>query len=159
MPMQLAGELTSDLVTARGLNTIRREMNRDTGRYVVDTILSVKTTRSAYYEYPGIVNPRTPAYARRKRAQVGHDIPNVLTGRTREFVPANARVTATANGGRVYLRGPHPWREAQRQEWEAISARQRDRMAKRQERFFAAAIEKPEHRRRRRVRDAQGRFI
>jgi len=143
-------EFTSDLVTPRTHARIMRDINRDTGEYVRDTIVPRKFTRQAYLEYPDVVRRRTKKYAERKTRQVGHDIPNVLTGRMRDEVPARSRVTATQHGGRVYIRNYFPMRESTRQELEVMNKRDRDRIRARALRMYEKETNRPENRRKRR---------
>lgn len=173
MPVQLGMTFESDLVTARTLNRIRGENNERTGKDIVQYVLPAKFKTQAYAEYPGIVRPRQRKYARWKRAKVGHDIPNVLTGKLRDSLKAGrggVRLTWTANGGRAYIR--FYWasagkmvggklvksgaRASQRQEMEAVSDRQRDMLAKRQVERFTAAVNDPANRRKRAIRKARG---
>lgn len=167
MVVAIQTSMTTNLVTARQLNTIRREINRATGQYIIDKVLPVKFTRSAYYEYPGIVKRRSKGYTARKRKQVGHDIPWRLTGASARDIPASAQITATANGGRVKLRANwagkatqkrggkiarRGMRESQRQELEAVSQRQVERIARLQEKMFLAAINDPKNQRKRKLK-------
>lgn len=158
MPVQMSGTFETDLVTPRTLNTIRRNMNEATGKDVVRFVVAGKFRPSAYSEHPGVVRRRSQKYAAWKLKKVGHATPNVLSGRTRALLSTpgpHARITKTANGGRVYLKAPphiKAWRESTRQEMEAVSPRQRDMLARRQEEFFGKAINDPKNRRKRRVR-------
>jgi len=169
MPVQLSMEMSSDLVTARTLNRIRRENNERVGKDIVQYVLPVKFTRQAYTEYPGVVRPRRRDYAKSKRARVGHDIPNVLTGKLRDTLRAGGsgyKITRTAKGGKLKIR--FYWagagrmeggrvirsgaRESQRQELEAVSDRQRDMLAKRMRDRFIAAVNDPANRRKRKIK-------
>ncbi len=152
MPVQLSTKFETDLVPARALSRIRRDVNRAGGKHVVESQLPGKFKTSAYRDYPGVVRKRSQKYTAWKRKKVGHEIPNVLSGRMSGYLPANARITATANGGRVYLRNYFPMREATRQEMEAVSDRGRDRMAAVMEREFVKQIHDPANRRKRSVR-------
>lgn len=152
--MQLSVELTIDTMTKAMLRKALREVNRAAGNHIVDTVLRRKFTTQAYMEYPGIVRNRGGRYTRRKQRQVGHNIPNVLTGRMKMSVLGlgGSRVTATANGGRVYIRNYFPMREAQRQELEVMNNRDRKRIADFMGDELRRLSRKPEYQRKRRVK-------
>lgn len=168
MVTQLHAKFETTLMTSRNLNSVRRDINQKTGEWIVTKKLPVNFSRSAYYEYPNVVRKRSKAYAKWKKNKVGHDIPWRLTGASAQQIPADAKargITKTANGGKVKLRArwggkaltkkgggfaKQGMRESQRQELEAISPRQRDRMAKLQERLFADALKDPKNLRKRR---------
>jgi hypothetical protein len=170
MPVQLSAKFETDLVAPRTLATILREQNRATGRDIIRFVVRGKFSRSAYSEHPGVVRRRSAKYAAWKSKRVGHDIPLVLTGALKAALSNEgqyAKITATRNGGRVYLRAPwsgagkakrgggftkQGFRESVRQELEAVSPRQRDMLAKRQEAYFEKAINDPKNRRKRRKR-------
>jgi hypothetical protein len=170
--LQLSMEMNTDFVTARTLNTIRRGVNVFAGQSeIVGRIVPTKFTKSIFYDLPGIALPRSAKYTRRKLLKYGTDLPNVRTGQLRRDMPATAKVTATANGGRVLLRvyfagklkgarlvngkwvgARQGLSERHRQEFENIGSRQRDRLAKAVEREFVRQINDPAHRRKRAVK-------
>ena len=170
MVVQLAAKFTSDLVTAGTLNRIKRENNERTGDDIVQYVVPSKFTRSAYSKFPGVVRRRNKNYRKWKERKVGHDIPNVLTGKLKETFRAGGsgiRITRTANGGRVIMRVY--WaaagrlksdgtlvksgiRESQRQELEYVSPEQNDMLAKRQADRFVKAVNDPKNRRKRSLR-------
>jgi hypothetical protein len=164
----LSGTLESDLVPERRLNTIRRENNRFVATdQVIGKALPTRFSERIRYEIPHVFRERGQKYNRRKMRQYGHTIPNVLTGRSKREMPATAKITATATRGSVRLRAPWAGKaktkrdggfakqgmtEQQRMEFETLSRREVDRMAKAAERRFVSEISKPENRRKRRVR-------
>jgi hypothetical protein len=153
MVMQVSFRFTTDTVTVRNIPTIMRETNRATGEWVRNQVTKSKFQKSAYSEFPGIVQQRSKKYRAWKMKKVGHDIPNKLTGLSEWMVPAGAYVTATSSGGRIrYKAPPHigKWREAQRQEFEALSDRQRNRMAQIQETHATNLMKQERFRRKRR---------
>lgn len=145
----LSLNLTTDTLTKRGVNKARRATNEAAGDYVLEKVVPSKFTRSAYYEG---TQRRSRKYAERKLRKVGHDIPLVYTGRMKRHVRRNARATATANGGRVYLKNYFPMTREMRGELERLSARQVERLAKFMERDFAEQVGKSENKRTRRRR-------
>lgn len=155
MAMQLNMEFTTDLVNKRTLNTILRDTNRQVGRYVGKTVLPYKFNRYAYTAYPGIVKPRAEKYAKRKWRRLGHNIPNVYTGVMKRYVlseGAGHTITATRNGGRVYIRNYFKMRESQRQELEALNDTDRGKMAKTAEEYFMRQIGLKKNQRKRAVK-------
>lgn len=64
---------------------------------------------------------RSRRWQKRKQRLVGHQIPNVFTGRTRIAVLGSARVTATQTRMRILLRGAFPMRREQWSELKAIA--------------------------------------
>lgn len=64
---------------------------------------------------------RTAKYQKRKARQVGHQIPLVLTGRLRDHIQSNVRITATATRARLTTRGYFPMRTEMRAEIETLS--------------------------------------
>ncbi|MFH5806330.1 hypothetical protein [Alienimonas sp. DA493] len=149
--------MTTNQVTKAVLNRILRETNREAGDWIVEKILPAKFEVSAYHE--GTAEPRTRQYVERKRKKVGHNKPLVYSGETRRFVLANARVTATANRGRVKIKAPFPMPAKMRQELEAVSPRQSDRLADFMVRTLTQKLEAPENQRKRRRRNSAGQSI
>lgn len=139
-------------VPASKLRTIHREVNRSLGRWVVTVQIKKKFTRSAYFEYPNVVRRRSPKYRAAKLRQVGHDIPNRFSDRMAVFVPANARPTATASGGRVYIKNYFPMRVHQRQELEVLSRRDVAAMKRLGRDELTKAVNDPANRRKRAIR-------
>jgi hypothetical protein len=172
MVAQISVTMTTDLVEPRNLNRIRNGVNRFAGEeQIVKKFLPNRFTLGIYNELPGTARPRSRNYTRRKLRQVGHAIPNVLTGRLRRDMPATARVTATTNGGKVHLRAywagtakttpdgrviRQGMRESQRQEFETLGPRERQRLAKAMEREFLKQINDPANRRKRRRKGGAG---
>ena len=170
MVVQIAAKFTSDLVTAGTLNKIKRDNNERTGEDIIQYVQPTKFTRSAYSKFPGVVRRRNKNYRRWKERKVGHDIPNVLTGKLKETFRKGGggyRITRTANGGRVIFRvywaaaGRYKSdgtlvksgiRESQRQELEYVSPEQSDMLAKRQADRFVKAVNDPKNRRKRSLR-------
>ena len=170
MVVQLAAKFTSDLVTASTLNRIKRENNERTGEDVIQYVQPPKFTRAAYSRFAGVVRKRNKNYRRWKQNKVGHDIPNVLTGKLKETFRKGGggyRITRTANGVKVIFRvywaaaGRYKSdgtlvktgiRESQRQELEHVSDDQRDMLAKRQADRFVKAVNDPKNRRKRSLR-------
>lgn len=173
MPVQMSFNFTSDRVTARTLNRIRRENNERAGKDIVQYVIPGKFKQSAYTEYPGVVRPRQKKYAAIKRKRVGHDIPNVLTGRLRDSLKASGdgtRVTATAGRGTVYIRVY--WaskgkqlpngkvirsgiKESQRQELEAMSPQDLGLISRRMQERFIEEIKNPANVSNRTIRKAR----
>lgn len=171
--IQFSVSMDTDLVTNATLNRIRRNNNERTGKDIVQYVIPSKFRRTAYSEFPGTVRPRSRNYARWKRNKVGHDIPNVLTGKLRESLKAEGegvQITKTANSGKVRMRFYFAAagrlksngqlvktgaRESQRQELEALNDRQRQMLVKRQEERFIQAINDPQNRRKRAVKRAR----
>ena len=152
MPLQVGFKFETSTLTARDEATVMRETNRHVGEYWRKQTKS-KFQKSAYSEFPGIVKPRTKKYRAFKLRKVGHDIPNKLSGLSEWMVPAGAYVTATRNGGRIrYKAPPHirKWREAQRQEFEAVNDRQRTGAAKTAETFASNLMKQKRFQRKRR---------
>jgi hypothetical protein len=152
MALQVGFKFEVDTLRPRDAATVMRETNRHVGEYYRKQTQS-KFQKSAYTEFPGIVQRRSKKYTAFKMRKVGHDIPNKLSGLSEWMVPAGAYVTATSSGGRIrYKAPPHikKWREAQRQEFEAVSDRQRVGAAKTAETFFGNEIKKAKYRRKRR---------
>lgn len=151
--MQISMEFTTDIVTKRVYNTIMRDTNRRVGQEVAKKVLPLKFNRYAYTAYPGVVMRRTQGYAKAKRKKVGHDIPNVYTGQMKAYVLSSGHtITATRNGGRVYIRNYFKMRESQRQELEVLNERDRGRMAKTAEEYFTRQIGLKKNQRKRAVK-------
>lgn len=148
--------LTTDLVPKRTAARILRDVNRYVGSYIANTILPRKFSRQAYLEYPDVIRRRSKRYAAYKRKRVGHDIPNVLTGKMHRYVHQESRITATQHGGRVYIRNYFPMRAHQRQELEVVSGRDKTRIAKEQETLFERLVNDPRFRRKRAVKRKKG---
>ena len=152
MPVALGFRFSTDLVTARTHNKIMRTVNRETGEHIATKVTKKKFQKSALREYPGIVTPRGEKYNRRKQRKVGHTIPNVLSGRMREHVTSNSRVTATRNGGRVMLRNYFPMQARQRQELEAMNQGDVARAQVHANNVWLREANKPKNRRKRKRR-------
>lgn len=167
MPIQVGFQFDVTLLRKRDVPKLMNAANRFTGYAIRNYVTPKKFTMSAYSEYPGIVRRRSTAYNRRKMRRVGHTIPNVLTGETKSKIIPMSTVTATSSGGRLVLRSPwsgkgkqkrdgtivrQGWKEAQRQEHEAMNDRDRDRITREQERFVRVEMRKPEYQRKRSLR-------
>lgn len=163
--------MSTDLVTASTLGRIRRQVNRDAGAYIAGPILKSKFTQSIKYE--GGYTGRSPQYQKWKQKKVGHTIPNVLSGRLKDYLPKDAaqRITATQNGGNVKLR-PY-WSaagvrksngtirksgflEKQRQEMEFMGSRQQQRLANHMADSFVKQINDPKNARKRAIKRPKG---
>ena len=158
MPTQISYDFQTDVVNKRTHNRIIREANRKVGEFISNKVLPRKFSRHAYLDYPGVVRRRSRDYQRRKRAKVGHDIPNVLTGAMRGYVLTDNvgnKITATRNGGRVYIRNYFPMPARQRLELEAINDRDRSNMATTAAKHWFHEIGLKKNQRKRRVKGSR----
>lgn len=163
--------MSTDLVTNATLAKIRRDVNREAGKYITGPLLQSKFSQSVKYD--GGYTGRSPKYQRWKLRKVGHNIPNVLSGKLKQLLPQDAanRITATQNGGKVQLRpywsaaGVYKsngkvrrsgFTEKQRQEFEFIGRRQQQRLARHMENSFIEQINDPKNRRKRAVKVPKG---
>lgn len=72
------------------------------------------------------VLPRNPKYNERKRKRVGHTIPNLLTGRSRNYMRSNSVITATSTrGARLRIRNRFAMPDRMRRELETMTAEER----------------------------------
>jgi hypothetical protein len=62
-------------------------------------------THQAHYRYPGVYQPRTIRYQKRKMHKYGHNKPLVFSGRTQRDVSTSISVSGTARS--VHGRMPH----------------------------------------------------
>ena len=162
MSVQLSVSMESDLVSPRELNGIRNSVNRAAGEFIVKNPLRTRFTKRLYQELPGVAQRRSKKYEAMKRRRYGHDTPNVLTGRLKKDMPATAKVTATASGGKVKLRAywagaaskdkrgrisRQGMRESQRQEFETLSNREKQELATSMEKDFTKQVFFPAFRR------------
>jgi hypothetical protein len=129
-------------------------------RFAPDHFLrNSKTGPGGAYEY----EPRTKKHQLRKARQMGHQLPNVFTGRESAAVISRARVTATFQRSRIIYRPLHSRNSDQSERWvremeviapeEAAVALQvaHDEYTKQLNEHLASKVE--------RVRGADGRYI
>jgi hypothetical protein len=170
--IQFSVGMTTDIVTNSTLAKIRRDVNREAGKYIATgPILKSKFTQSVKYD--GGYTGRSPKYQRWKLRKVGHNIPNVLSGKLKQLLPQDAanRVKATQNGGNVTLRpywsgaGSYKsngkvrtsgFRESQRQEFEHLGSRQQQRLANHMRDSFLKQINDPKNARKRAIKRPKG---
>ena len=163
--------MSTDIVTLSTLAKIRKQVNVDAGTYITGPILKSKFSQSIKYD--GGYTGRSPKYQKWKQRKVGHNIPNVLSGKLKEYLPKDAaqRITATQNGGNVKLR-PY-WSaagvyksngkvrksgflEKQRQEMEFMGSRQQQRLANHMRDSFLKQINDPKNARKRAIKRPKG---
>ena len=130
--MGLEVTITSTLLTKRGISQIQRLSNRITA-------LEMRANLENRFKGPrrGQKHKRRSAgYNKRKRRQVGHIKPLLLTGAMRKSVLTKARVTATAKQGRVITttgaKGfrSGEWRQMVRDELEQVPMPEEKKLAK-----------------------------
>lgn len=99
-------------VTYHGIRGTRKEMNqakkramRSAAQMWKDKYLPHHFSHAAFFRYPHAYIRRSAGYDRRKMAEKGHNIPNVLRGLLRASA-SQAKVSATAKGAKVTINGP-----------------------------------------------------
>lgn len=152
--LAIAYEITSSTVTPRTHRTLMRRLNRQLLARQRDVNFPKhfenrpETRPGGAYNY----EPRTKRYQIRKARAKGHQLPNVWTGRTRLLVRANAKITATANGGRLRTSTHFPRNAVRRQELEVVSVAEQKEHAERAGRDYVRLAGRPEYQRKRRSR-------
>lgn len=149
--LTIAYEIQSSLVTKRTHNKIMRKVNRQAmtrhrQRLPLHFQRNSKTTPGGAYGY----EKRNKRYQIRKAKQQGHQKPLVFTGRLKQSILSNVRITATAGRGRLKTRGYFPMRTQRRSEIEAIAPDERREMVARAERDYYRLARRPEFQRKRR---------
>lgn len=122
--------LQSSLLTKRGHSRLMRDLLKEAMEEHRDKKLPRHFERNADTAPGGAYGyaARTAKYQRRKAKQVGHQIPLVLTGRLRQAIQSNVKITATQHRSRLTTRGYFPMKTQMRQEIEAISPFERSEM-------------------------------
>ncbi|MCA9017266.1 MAG: hypothetical protein KDA77_18180, partial [Planctomycetaceae bacterium] len=99
--------------------------------------------------YPGAggyrFKERTKRYIKRKKKQVGHNKPNVLTGRLRKMVLSGSVITATQYNARLRARSYFPMKEWHRRELEVISNKEQRELAKKYKKDYIGLANKPQY--------------
>ena len=138
--------INSDLFTKRGHKIVLRKLLREMIERHRDEKLprhferNADTAPGGGYGY----EKRTAKYQKRKARQVGHQTPLVLTGRLKDFIKSNARITATASRARMTARGYFPMRTAMRGEIERYSRVELSEMKALMQLKYADAARRPE---------------
>lgn len=94
---------------------------------------------------------RTSAYMKRKQGMVGHQIPNVLSGRMRISIIGGAKVTATQHRSRIRLRNYFAMRPERWAEIKAITPGEYRKLQQVASAHYREAMSRPENRRKRRA--------
>lgn len=116
-------------LSKRNHRKVLNQCNREAMERVRDRFMKIKFTQSAFYEYPGVYERRRESYVRRKIRRVGHNRPLVLSGQMQRYTQSNSIVRATYKGGSLTIRNYFRMREQMRNELEALSRRQKARLA------------------------------
>lgn len=148
--------LESNLFTKRGHKTVVRKLLRESMERHRDVKLPRHFDRNADTAPGGAYGyaKRTAKYQRRKAKRKGHQKPLVLSGRLKDHVLAQSRITATATRTRLYARSYFPMRVQMRKEIESISKLEQSEMRGLMGLKYLDAAKRPEFQefRRRRIR-------
>lgn len=150
----LAITMESSLLTKRGHARLMRDLLREAMEEHRDRNLPKHFQRNADTAPGGAYGyaARTAKYQKRKARQVGHQIPLVLTGRLRDTIQRNVRITATQHRARLTTRGYFPMRVAMRKEIETMSPFEQSEMIGLLGLKYSAYAKKPEYQEFRRQR-------
>lgn len=118
MVAAISYQLDQTLVTARAHGQMMRLVNQSVLQRWRDRYLPLHFQGGATSRYG--YAPRSAKYTARKRRRVGHSIPLVLTGRLRDEIKKNVKITATQHGGRIRSRGYFPMKAELRGEIEKV---------------------------------------
>lgn len=165
MPVTISASMETDLVPPRALNSIRREVNERSGKRLITGPVKKRFEGDIPAE---VHHQRSPKWNKFKQKKTGQAIDNVYRGTTKEYMPRTAQVTATSSGGRLLLRVPWAGKakkkrggkgfakqgmpEWQRQEFETLSAKEKQWTAGRMRDDFLDLIEHPKYQRKRPLR-------
>lgn len=139
-------QMRSSLVTKRGHNQIMRRLNRQFMTRVRDNLprhfeRNTKTAPGGAYGY----EKRGKRYQIRKAKTKGHQIPNVFTGRLKQAIMSNVKITATAGRGRLRTRGYFPMKTQRRSEIETIAPDEKRDLMSRMGRDYALLAQRSEY--------------
>lgn len=95
---------------------------------------------------------RSIRWQRRKQREGRPLIANVYTGRMRETVLRNSKVTATQTRARVYVKNYFPMRDSQRRELEAVTDSEVKFLANRTHKNYANLSKTEKYKRKKRVK-------
>lgn len=150
-------EIKANLVTKRAHGQIMRQVNRGILERWRDKYLPLHFEGGASQRYG--YRPRSGRYLARKRKQVGHGIPLVLTGRLRDAIRRGVVIRATQYRGTARSRGYFPMRNEMRGEIERITDAERRELVEWARKEYLRLAGKPEFKRRRQRRNARGQFV
>jgi len=145
-------ELRSDLLTTRQHAKIMRDVNREIMERHRRLILrrhfegTPETRAGGAWDYA----PRSLKYNRWKKRKVGHTIPLVLTGKLKQIVLTQSKITATQHRSRLYVRGYFPMKPELRDEIEAVSSQDAAALVKWAKKEYIDRANDPANRRKRR---------
>ncbi len=127
MSVQLAVSVTGEIYTKRGHAKAMKAANRAVMYRVKNQFLWIHFD-NVPETYPGSggyrFKQRTEKYKRWKERKVGHQKPNVLSGRLRDTVLSSSVITATQHGSKLKAKGYFPMTEERRRELEVISKKE-----------------------------------
>lgn len=138
----------TNLVTVRGHNKLMNILMRDGAQAYRDKILPLhfETEAERRYHY----KPRTRAYNEMKLKRVGYIKPLVFSGRMREMVLRESKVTATKDRSRIYIKNYFPMKDEIRAELEVILESERADFVRELKKQYQARIGDPAYARKRR---------
>jgi len=119
----VSAKMEGKLYTARGHAKVMRFVNRNRIEFWRDNMLPTHfetnelTRPGGGYGYA----PRTKKTQLVKARRYGHQKPNVQTGKLRDTIRLNSRVTATQHQGRFKSRGYFPMTAERRRELEIVT--------------------------------------
>lgn len=157
MPVPLKIEISDNVLTARAHKQVMRKLYRQAGtrirfEYFPKHFENRSETRpGGAYGY----EKRSKKYQIGKARRKGHQRPLVYSGRMKQAILANTKITSTPTRGTVKARNYFPMKVERRQEIEAISAAEANELAKRMERDYtryANSSEFSQFRRKRRAK-------
>lgn len=156
-------QIEIDSLTPRAIKQISRAVNRQ-------MMVEHKTgTLHKHFEHTPHTKPggaygykkRDRDYQISKANKYKTTKPLVKSGELKQAVLQSARVTATASRARLLARGSRktPLTSQYRSEIEAVAPDERKAIAERWARTFVTFAQRPEYRRKKRKRNAKGKFI
>lgn len=139
-----------NLVTQRTHARLLRENVRKAIEYHREIVLPKHFTIAGAKKYG--FTPRTRKTQLVKSKKYGHQLPNVMTGKMRNIVITQSKVTSTQYGGRLYARNYFPMDARRRYEIEQVAVDEQADMAKRIEKWYAVDSNSKTNQRKRRVK-------
>lgn len=138
------------LVTQRTHARMLRDNVRSAIYYHRDVVLPRHFTLAGARKYK--YSPRSQRTKIKKYKKYKHQLPNVMTGKMREIVLSQSKVTGTQYGGRLYCKNYFPLDARRRYEIEQVTADEEQGTAKRIEKGYAKSVKDPNNQRKRRVK-------
>lgn len=142
----VSAKMEGQLYTARGHAKVMRFVNRSTIERWRDQMLPTHFENNSLTRPGGPYGyqPRAAKTRRLKQRKFGHQQPNVQTGKLRDEIRRNSRVTSTQHQGRFKARGYFPMPAQQRREIEIVTPAQGKALAEFAKDLYAKAASLPE---------------